>query len=758
MKKRKIFKISIIIIVLVLFFSFIYLKFISTNNEKGYKESSLNEPVLYTDLPDPDVINVDGTYYMISTSMHMSPGCAILKSNDLINWKTVNYVYDILADTDYLALRNGLDAYAGGSWAASLRYHDGYYFVSVMSFSTNTSYIFTTDNIENGAWHASLIKEELFYDSSLLFDDDKLYIIYGNSNIWVCELEYYEEDNIMKVRIKENGLKENILTKENFSNIPGDVSPEGAHAYKINGLYYIFLICFSDLGRVELCYISNSINGKYEGDIVFNDSYIAQGGIFFTNEGKCYSMLFQDKGSVGRVPYLIEVSFINNIPIFGNNGKLDDVKLIRVENIDYEITKSDEFTNGDINYFENRYNYSGYKTNISDKTLEELNQYANQELISNNISSWTPTEKGWWIEGDCNISLNNNVILVTNRVDRGEGISQEISNNIFSGYTYNISLDLYYKDTTLYKTAKDSKYFKVGLKLYNSNTLEEEYIDMSNFLVNKESWYYLDFSYTLSTEFSYDKVYFIINQNWWDDDDIASDGTQVGYLSDFYVKNISFSQQYYTGDYYQDGEYDYNGSNLGLQWQFNHNPNNKYWSLTEKEGYLRLTNSNIVNDFYHARNTLTQRTFGPYCSGYTKIELEGMKDGDYCGLGALGYLYGFVGVLCENDKKYIVMYNTFYGEGYDPITFEEQRVPLNQDYIYLKVDFIFYNDNEKIDKAYFYYSLDGDNYYQIGSSLNMQFSLNYFVGYRFALFSYATKETLGYVDFDYFRVLDEVFN
>ena len=37
-----------------------------------------------------------------------------------------------------------------------------------------------------------------------------------------------------------------------------------------------------------------------------------------------------------------------------------------------------------------------------------------------------------------------------------------------------------------------------------------------------------------------------------------------------------------------EGEYDYNGSNLHLAWQLNHNPDNRYWSLTERKGWLRL--------------------------------------------------------------------------------------------------------------------------------------------------------------------------
>ena len=79
-------------------------------------------------------------------------------------------------------------------------------------------------------------------------------------------------------------------------------------------------------------------------------------------------------------------------------------------------------------------------------------------------------------------------------------------------------------------------------------------------------------------------------------------------------------------------EYGYNGSNLKLQWQWNHNPNNNLWSLTDRKGWLRLKGGIRANNIREARNTLTQRTFGPQSSAVTYIDASGMKDGDYAGL------------------------------------------------------------------------------------------------------------------------------
>ena len=55
-------------------------------------------PIIFADVPDPSIIRVGKTYYMSSTTMHMNPGVPIMKSTDLVNWKTISYAYDTLGN------------------------------------------------------------------------------------------------------------------------------------------------------------------------------------------------------------------------------------------------------------------------------------------------------------------------------------------------------------------------------------------------------------------------------------------------------------------------------------------------------------------------------------------------------------------------------------------------------------------------------------------------------------------------------------
>ena len=187
---------------------------------------------------------------------------------------------------------------------------------------------------------------------------------------------------------------------------------------------------------------------------------------------------------------------------------------------------------------------------------------------------------------------------------------------------------------------------------------------------------------------------------------------------------------------------------LPLVWQWNHNPDNALWSVTARKGYLRLTTGRVETSFMQAKNTLTQRTIGPVCSGFVRMDVTGMKEGDFAGLSLFQRKYGQVGVKVVGGKKRIVMVN---GEADEPV--EVESLPLNGKAVYLKAECDFRN---RTDKGRFYYSTDGSTWTLIGNTLQMSYTMPHFMGYRFALFNYATRKAGGHVDFDYFRLEDEI--
>jgi beta-xylosidase len=126
-----------------------------------------------------------------------------------------------------------------------------------------------------------------------------------------------------------------------------------------------------------------------------------------------------------------------------------------------------------------------------------------------------------------------------------------------------------------------------------------------------------------------------------------------------------------------------------------------------------------------------------------------MKDGDMAGLVLLQRNYGLVGVRISGNFKTIIMVNATENK-----PAEAEQVPLTQNIIHFKADCDFTN---KKDVADFYYSSDGKTWKKIGTQLKMAYTLpQHFMGYRFGLFNYATKETGGYADFDFFRISDSI--
>jgi beta-xylosidase len=471
---------------------------------------------------------------MSSTTMHMSPGLPIMKSEDLVNWQLINYAYDTLANIDELNLNNGKSTYGRGSWASSLRYHKGTYYVTTFAQTTGKTHIYTTKNLEKGPWKSLSFKPS-YHDHTLFFDDDgRVYMIYGAGNLKLIELK--EDLSGVKPGTKEQTIIENASAPAG-TNI--NLRAEGSQLFKVNGKYYLFNITWPRGGmRTVIIHRADKITGPWEGKLGLQDLGVAQGGLIDDTTGNWYAYLFRDYGSVGRIPYLVPVKWLDGWPVLGVDGKVP----------------------------------------------ETLNLPAGKGLIPNIVASDEFTRKS--------------------------------------------------------------------------------------------------------------------------------------------------------------GE-----RPLPLVWQWNHNPDNKLWSLSERKGYLRLKTGRLDTSFLLARNTLTQRTIGPVCTGSTCVDVSNLKDGDFAGLCLLQKNYGLVGVRVEGNSKSIVMVNAGSGKPADA-----QNIPLTQNKVFFKAECDF---TDKKDIANFFYSLDGKSWTSIGTQLKMTYTLPHFMGYRFGLFNYATKTFGGFADFDFFRIEDK---
>ncbi len=184
---------------------------------------------------------------------------------------------------------------------------------------------------------------------------------------------------------------------------------------------------------------------------------------------------------------------------------------------------------------------------------------------------------------------------------------------------------------------------------------------------------------------------------------------------------------------------DFSGPALANVWQWNHVPDDARWSLAERPGFLRL-HSLPAPDFFHARNTLTQRAIGPVSVPTAVLETAGMRPGDVAGLALLDFPYAWIGV--RRDSAGFAL------ERFDQATGRTVRRAFAGGRVWLRAECDFL-----IEKARFSYSTDGRRFEPLGSEFTMVFQLTTFQGVRYSLFNYNDGGSSGgYADFDSFDV------
>ncbi len=190
---------------------------------------------------------------------------------------------------------------------------------------------------------------------------------------------------------------------------------------------------------------------------------------------------------------------------------------------------------------------------------------------------------------------------------------------------------------------------------------------------------------------------------------------------------------------------DFNGKTLGRVWQWNHNPDDKLWSL--KGGRLRIQ-SQPAEQLMWARNTLTQRVIGPKSVATVELYTKGMKDGDVCGLGNINVPCSWIGIMKDSNAGTLLL-RSFSQYNADP-TLAPAIVPvgLTDGKIWLRC--IGDYDNDKMQYAY---STDGTTFQTLGQEMPLSYQLITFQGSRHALFAFNTKgKQGGYAEFDNFTV------
>ena len=261
-------------------------------------------PILKADYSDPDVIRVGSNFYLVASDFHFV-GIQVLQSKDLVNWRVVGQVFNRLAmDPKY----DRMEGYGEGTWAPSLRYHNGEFYLYVCTPKDGLFMWHTKEPA--GKWSDMVTVKAIagWEDPCPFWDDDgQAYLVHSKKGAGPLILHKMSADG---TQLQDDGVT--IYT--------GPVA-EGPKMFKRKGYYYIS----HPEGGVgtgwQTMERSAKIYGPYERRIVLSGGP-HQGGMVELPSGEAWFIGFKSTGWLGRICYLEPVAWGNDgWPVFGDAGR-----------------------------------------------------------------------------------------------------------------------------------------------------------------------------------------------------------------------------------------------------------------------------------------------------------------------------------------------------------------------------------------------------------------------------------------------------
>lgn len=279
-------------------------------------DGTYQNPILFADYSDPDVIRVGDTYYMTASSFNYVPGLPILISKDLVNWKLENYALDRIPDEKY-----DMPQHAKGVWAPAIRYHDGRFFIYYGMPDEGIFMVSTEDPL--GKWDepVMVLEGKGLIDSCPFWDDDgKAYVIHGYAKSRIGFKSYLGIFPMSPDGRRAVG-EDHFL----FNGVETQPTIEGPKVYKRNGYYYILAPAGGVKTGWQTALRAKNIYGPYEEKIVMKQGNTVingphQGGLTDTVTGEEWFLHFQDRGLYGRIVHMQPVVWENDWPVIGVNA------------------------------------------------------------------------------------------------------------------------------------------------------------------------------------------------------------------------------------------------------------------------------------------------------------------------------------------------------------------------------------------------------------------------------------------------------
>lgn len=297
-------------------------------------DGTFNNPILYSDYSDPDVVRVGDDYYMTASSFNAAPGLPILHSKDMVNWKLINHALPLQVPIENF----NIPQHGNGVWAPSIRYHNNEVYIYWGDPDFGVYMVKTKD--PKGKWDEPVLVMEGkgLIDTCPLWDDNgDAYLVhaYAGSRAGVKSLLSVNKMNAEGTKVIDAGI--HVYDGHDI-----DDTIEGSKFYKRNGYYYIFAPAGGVATGWQVVLRSKNIYGPYErknvleqGSTKINGPH--QGAWVDTPNGESWFYHFQDVDAYGRIVHLQPMSWKNDWPVMGQdfdkNGIGEPVKSFKKPNV-----------------------------------------------------------------------------------------------------------------------------------------------------------------------------------------------------------------------------------------------------------------------------------------------------------------------------------------------------------------------------------------------------------------------------------------
>jgi len=267
-------------------------------------DGTYRNPILKADYSDPDVVRVGDDFYLIASDFHFV-GIQVLHSKDLVNWTVIGQVFDRLTMHPKYDEMKG---YAEGTWAPTLRHHDGEFYVFVCTPFDGLFMWHAKD--PRGPWSETVtVKAVLKWEDPAPFwdDDGKAYLVHSLKGAGPLILHRMSPDGR---RLLDDGVEV----------YRGPVA-EGPKLFKRNGEYFISLPEGGVGTGGQTMLRARNIYGPYERRVVLPDGSPHQGAIVDLASGESWFIGFKSRGHLGRISHLMPVTWgADGWPVFGDGG------------------------------------------------------------------------------------------------------------------------------------------------------------------------------------------------------------------------------------------------------------------------------------------------------------------------------------------------------------------------------------------------------------------------------------------------------